>query len=161
MIKTLCRGMAATPKSHHCPPRSKWCTARQGVAQQDRVLPPAEPARRYPFPRAAAQDTIGHSSFCRGLPAAEQIITAQPDVQHVTLVEADQFFLLGCDGVWDVLSNQEACDFVLERLRPGASLNQIACELLDRCLASNPHDTRGIGCDNMTITIFDLGPGVS
>eukprot|EP00891_Asterochloris_glomerata_P002141 jgi/Astpho2/2141/Aster-03135 len=97
----------------------------------------------------------------RGLPAAEQIITAQPDVQHVTLVEADQFFLLGCDGVWDVLSNQEACDFVLERLRPGASLNQIACELLDRCLASNPHDTRGIGCDNMTFTIVVLGPGVS
>ncbi len=125
------------------------------------MLPPAEPARRYPFPRAAAQDTIGHSSLCRGLPAAEQIITAQPDVQHVTLVEADQFFLLGCDGVWDVLSNQEACDFVLERLRPGASLNQIACELLDRCLASNPHDTRGIGCDNMTFTIVVLGPGIS
>ena len=143
--------MAAIPKVIIAPFASSG-------AQQYTGLPPAEPARRCPFPLAAAHNPMG---FCRGLPAAQQIITAQPDVQHVTLVEADQFFLLGCDGVWDVLSNQEACDFVLERLQPGASLNQIACELLDRCLASNPHDTRGIGCDNMTFTIVVLGPGIS
>ena len=90
-----------------------------------------------------------------------QIITAQPDVQHVKLVEDDQFFLLACDGVWDVLTNQEACDFVLKRLQPGVGLPQIACELLDRCLASSPQETRGIGCDNMTATIVVLGPGLS
>lgn len=36
----------------------------------------------------------------------DQIITAQPDVKKITLCPQDQFFVLACDGVWDVMSNQ-------------------------------------------------------
>jgi serine/threonine protein phosphatase PrpC len=88
-----------------------------------------------------------------GLPAAEQIITAQPDVKKVTIQPDDEFFVLACDGVWDVCSNAEVVSFVKQRLTPTANLDHIAAELLDKCLASNPRDTRGIGCDNMTATI--------
>lgn len=40
------------------------------------------------------------------LPPADQIITAQPDIVKMELTPADRFFLLACDGVWDVMSNQ-------------------------------------------------------
>lgn len=92
------------------------------------------------------------------LPAAAQIITAEPDVQHIELNDDDQFFVLACDGVWDVMENQEVCDFVSERLRAGDSPKQVACDLLDACLASNPRDAKGIGCDNMTAQIIVLRP---
>jgi len=41
------------------------------------------------------------------LAASEQIITAQPDVRSVELTPQDRFLLLACDGVWDVLNNQQ------------------------------------------------------
>jgi serine/threonine protein phosphatase PrpC len=40
------------------------------------------------------------------LPPEAQIITAHPDVRVFELSSEDQFFLLACDGVWDVLSNE-------------------------------------------------------
>lgn len=91
-----------------------------------------------------------------GLPANEQIITAEPDVKHVVLTQTDPFFLLACDGVWDVMTNQQACDFVSQRLEQNRDLKTISSELLDACLASNPSETQGIGCDNMTAIIVKL-----
>ncbi|KAL0033360.1 hypothetical protein WJX77_005531 [Trebouxia sp. C0004] len=91
-----------------------------------------------------------------GLPANEQIITAEPDVKHVMLTGNDPFFLLACDGVWDVMTNQQACDFVSQRLQQDRDLKTISSELLDACLASNPSETQGIGCDNMTAIIVKL-----
>ena len=37
-----------------------------------------------------------------------QMITAQPDITVTPLTAADQFIILGCDGIWDCLSCQEA-----------------------------------------------------
>lgn len=91
-----------------------------------------------------------------GLPANEQIITAEPDVKHVVLTHNDPFFLLACDGVWDVMTNQQACEFVSERLEQNRDLKTISSELLDACLASNPSETQGVGCDNMTAIIVRL-----
>lgn len=41
------------------------------------------------------------------LSPAEQIITAEPDIASTVLVDGDRFLLLACDGIWDVLSNQQ------------------------------------------------------
>lgn len=51
-----------------------------------------------------------------------QIITAQPDVRAFELTSDDRFFVLACDGIWDVLSNQEAVDLVASLLEKGLSL---------------------------------------
>ena len=69
---------------------------------------------------------------------------------------SDEFLLLACDGVWDVMTNQQAVDFVRQRMGPDKTLSQITSELVDACMAADPKETRGIGCDNMTAMIVEL-----
>jgi protein phosphatase 1G len=87
------------------------------------------------------------------LPPKDQIITAHPDVRHTTLGPDDEFLVLACDGIWDVLSNQEVVDFVKASLEEGLSPEEAATKLLDHCVADDPREARGIGCDNMTAAI--------
>jgi protein phosphatase 1G len=79
------------------------------------------------------------------LDPAAQIITAEPDVEHVVLSAEDRFMVLACDGIWDVMSNQEVVTFVRERLDQGADPTDVSSELLNACLAKDPREARGIG----------------
>lgn len=90
------------------------------------------------------------------LPASEQIITAEPDVHKVVLQPEDRFFILACDGVWDVMTNQQAVDFVNQRLNQGQTIPEVCTALLDACLADDPKEAKGVGCDNMTVLIVLL-----
>ena len=87
---------------------------------------------------------------------AEQMITAYPDVTVHEIDPLDEFMIIGCDGIWDVLSNEEAVHFVRERLVQGLSPAQICEQVFDRCIATNPRETRGIGGDNMTCLIVQF-----
>lgn len=90
------------------------------------------------------------------LPDTEQMITALPDVRHLILNDKDEFMILACDGIWNVMSSQEAVDFVKEELKSGTqSLSQICENLFDFCLAPNTEGD-GTGCDNMTCIIVSL-----
>jgi protein phosphatase 1G len=86
-----------------------------------------------------------------------QVITAEPDVRHFSLSEGDAFLLLACDGVWDVLGNQEAVDVARRALEGEAGSPAAAAEaLLDACLSPDPRLSRGAGCDNMTAAVVVL-----
>jgi serine/threonine protein phosphatase PrpC len=37
----------------------------------------------------------------------EQMVTAVPEIRQMHLEPGDDFLLLACDGIWDVLTNQE------------------------------------------------------
>jgi len=89
------------------------------------------------------------------LPPEEQMVTASPDIVTEKLQRDDEFIILACDGIWDVLSNQEAVDFVRERLQAGKTPKQICEDACDHCLAE---DTGGCGkgCDNMSIVVAVL-----
>jgi len=87
------------------------------------------------------------------LPPEQQIICSTPDVLTEQRTPEDEFLILACDGVWDVLTNQEACDFVRERLLKGMDVAQVGVELLDRCLSPDPQKTDGLGTDNMTAVV--------
>lgn len=82
-----------------------------------------------------------------------QIITAEPDIEQTTLEHGDEFLVLACDGIWDVMTNQQVVDFVRQGLQNGKSCKDVASDILDHCLATDPKENRGIGCDNMTCCI--------
>jgi hypothetical protein len=94
------------------------------------------------------------------LPSA-QMITAEPDIRILDITEEDEFFILACDGIWDALTNQAACDFVRERvLKQHLSLDQVIHEVMKRCIANNPRESQGIGGDNMTFLLVWLQPSL-
>jgi len=90
------------------------------------------------------------------LPREDQVISGDPDITETAIEPNDKFFILACDGIWDCLTNQEACDFVTKRLDVGMDLTQIVQEMCHHCVADDPRTSQGIGGDNMTCLIVLL-----
>eukprot|EP00747_Dinoflagellata_sp_TGD_P218233 gnl/TRDRNA2_/TRDRNA2_90516_c0_seq1.p1 gnl/TRDRNA2_/TRDRNA2_90516_c0~~gnl/TRDRNA2_/TRDRNA2_90516_c0_seq1.p1 ORF type:complete len:367 (+),score=36.75 gnl/TRDRNA2_/TRDRNA2_90516_c0_seq1:42-1103(+) len=94
----------------------------------------------------------------------DQMVCSTPDIVTLQRDSADEFLVLACDGVWEMLKNQEVVDFIRNRLSHGAAneeagqalLSGIAEDLLDRCLSPNLSQTGGLGGDNMTAIIVVL-----
>ena len=82
----------------------------------------------------------------------EQLISAMPDVKVIPFENDDAYILMGCDGVWEILSDDEICKFVKDRMASEKTLSTILGELLDKCLA--PDTTQGVGCDNMSAVLI-------
>ncbi|CAG9336276.1 unnamed protein product [Blepharisma stoltei] len=91
----------------------------------------------------------------RSIPPKDQIISAYPDIRRETLTPNDEFMVLACDGVWDMLTSQQCVSFVRERINT-KPLQQIIEEMLDRCLAPSVGANAGLGCDNMTAIIVQF-----
>merc|ERR1719433_1562830 len=89
------------------------------------------------------------------------MICSTPDVHMFRREAGDEFLIVACDGIWDVLGSQDAVDFVHERLpqriKSGRPLSGIMEELLDHCLSPDLSLTNGLGGDNMTamLVVFD------
>lgn len=92
-----------------------------------------------------------------GISPPNQMITAEPDIKQVELEPDDEFIILGCDGIWDCVTNEEAVQYVRERIDIKTPA-EIGIELLDEIISDDPRTTAGIGGDNMTIMIVDLQP---
>mmetsp|Transcript_90553 Transcript_90553/g.286922 ORF Transcript_90553/g.286922 Transcript_90553/m.286922 type:complete len:366 (-) Transcript_90553:138-1235(-) len=95
----------------------------------------------------------------------EQMVCCTPEVQTFRREAGDEFLIVACDGIWDVLSSQEAVDFVhgrlSERLRAGLPLSGLMEEMLDRCVSPDLALTNGLGGDNMTAMLVVLHGGGS
>lgn len=74
-----------------------------------------------------------------GFSACEQLVSPEPDVNVLERDRSggtsDEFLLLACDGIFDVMTNQELCDFIRSRLRVTNRLDVIANQILDSCLS--------------------------
>lgn len=82
----------------------------------------------------------------------EQIVSALPDVRIHPLTPDWEFIVLACDGIWDVMCNEEVASFVRVRIVHGMEPEDICEELMTRCLAPDGQ-MGGLGCDNMTVVI--------
>jgi serine/threonine protein phosphatase PrpC len=87
------------------------------------------------------------------------IAVSHLDVHRLTLCDADEFIILGCDGIWDCLTNEKAVEFVRSRIQD-KSPTEIGVEMLKTIISVDPRSTQGIGGDNMTIMIVDLQPQI-
>ncbi|KAE9609985.1 hypothetical protein Lal_00006559 [Lupinus albus] len=76
-------------------------------------------------------------------------LIADPDVQMVTLTEEDEFLIIGCDGIWDVMSSQYAVSLARRRLRRHDDPQQCARELVKEALRLNTSD-------NLTVIVICL-----
>jgi len=94
------------------------------------------------FPHPSLFSSFIHGLYLRGrnfyekssklLLQSKQIVTSEPDVVESTVTEEWEFILLACDGIWDVMSNQQVCDFILKRLALNMQPENICEELMDR-----------------------------
>lgn len=98
-------------------------------------------------------------------PPEEQLVVATPEVRHASLDDASEFLILACDGIWEMLTNDQVVDFVEQGALQGQSPKEICESLCDRCLAPYREHTMD-GLDNMSvIAVFlqkeaaELAPG--
>lgn len=76
---------------------------------------------------------------------------------RLELNDTDEFIIIGCDGIWDCLSNEKAVEFVATRIQDYTP-SEIGTMMLNFIISPDPRQTQGIGGDNMTILIIDLQP---
>ncbi|MGH0169665.1 UNVERIFIED_CONTAM: hypothetical protein FKN15_071408 [Acipenser sinensis] len=82
----------------------------------------------------------------------EQLVSPEPEVYEIERSELeDQFIILACDGIWDVMANEELCDFVRSRLEVTDDLEKVCNEIVDTCLYKGSRD-------NMSVVLICL-PG--
>ncbi|XP_052203823.1 probable protein phosphatase 2C 13 [Diospyros lotus] len=67
-------------------------------------------------------------------------LTAEPEVGQIMLTEDDEFLIVACDGIWDVMSNEIAVSLVRRALRRHDDPQQCARELVNEALRLNATD---------------------
>jgi len=91
-----------------------------------------------------------------GLPPTEQLVSAEPDLSVMDRSAEDEFLILACDGVWDVMTNEEVVAYIHSRLLINDDLQKVCEELLETCLAKGSRD-------NMSVILitFPAAPKIS
>ena len=120
-------GMPSTPNRDHAGTTLPGTTAPGGSKGRAKPTKPAKPVRP---------------------PSA---LSALPDVTGRELRPSDAFVLLGCDGLWDVLSDQQACEIVDTVLRDSGADVQAACDQLVQAAVQSADCT-----DNVTAVLVLL-----
>ncbi|XP_017789773.1 PREDICTED: protein phosphatase 1B-like [Habropoda laboriosa] len=75
----------------------------------------------------------------------EQLVSPEPEIfvrdrddQH------DEFLVLACDGIWDVMNNEELCNFIHSRLLLTDNLEAVTNQVIDTCLYKGSRDNMSI-----------------
>uniref|UniRef100_A0A8B9L3A1 protein-serine/threonine phosphatase n=1 Tax=Astyanax mexicanus TaxID=7994 RepID=A0A8B9L3A1_ASTMX len=74
----------------------------------------------------------------------EQLVSPEPEVYEIKREEDDEFVVLACDGIWDVMTNEELCDFVRSRLEVTEDLERVCNEIVDTCLYKGSRDNMSV-----------------
>lgn len=82
---------------------------------------------------------------------SEQLVSPEPEISVVPRRDdEDEFIVIGCDGIWDVMSNEEVADYIRSRMLLSDDLVRICSDLLDTCLAKGSRD-------NMSVILVTFG----
>ncbi|ODV58600.1 type 2C protein phosphatase PTC4 [Ascoidea rubescens DSM 1968] len=86
----------------------------------------------------------------------ETQVTVEPEIiYHELNYSKDEFFILACDGIWDIFRNNEIIKFIKRELQQNSSLDKINEKIIEKILNST-NSSKGIGYDNMTLIIIAL-----
>jgi len=96
----------------------------------------ASPAGARATSPAAARPPAAHPAAHAAAHARATALSAEPEFTVRRLSPDDHFVVIACDGLWDVLSDADACKHVLDALRKGLSYQQACDKLVDGVLHS-------------------------
>ncbi|XP_065661895.1 protein phosphatase 1A isoform X2 [Hydra vulgaris] len=91
-----------------------------------------------------------------GFSQTEQLVSPEPDIITVQRSSDDEFLIIACDGVWDVMSNEEVVDYIRARLKVHQCLEKVCEELLETCLAKGSRDNM-----SAILVVFPAAPQLS
>ena len=97
--------------------------------------------------RLAVSRAIGDNMF-KHIDKNKSPLISIPEINEFVLSNKDKYIVLACDGLWDVMSNQEVVNFI--NLKNGLDLNLIAKQLVEHAIY-NLHSS-----DNVTVFIIIL-----
>ncbi|KAF4322382.1 hypothetical protein BBO99_00002964 [Phytophthora kernoviae] len=81
----------------------------------------------------------------------QQLVTSEPCVRVQRRDQADEFLVLCCDGIYDVMSNDQLRKFIRSKLKNGVkNPKDISEMLLDECLSKGSRDNM-----SAVIVLFD------
>lgn len=87
----------------------------------------------------------------------EQLVSPEPEITITKRdPSGDQFLLLACDGIFDVMTNEDVIDFVSKQLKLTSDLSKICSTLIDLCLNKNSRDNMSV-----VLVTFPAAPEVS
>ncbi|KAL8244538.1 hypothetical protein R6Q59_010796 [Mikania micrantha] len=94
-------------------------------------------------------------------PSYTSPLIAMPDVRQTVLTDDDEFLIIACDGIWDVMSNQEAVGFVRRHLRLYDDPDCCARELVNQALRRDTSDnlTAIVVCFSSASALASTSPG--
>ncbi|KAK9270413.1 hypothetical protein L1049_025992 [Liquidambar formosana] len=78
-------------------------------------------------------------------------LSAEPELQETLLSEDDEFLIMGCDGLWDVMSSQCAVSMARKELMLHNDPERCSRELVREALKRNT-------CDNLTVIVVCFSP---
>ncbi|XP_076392414.1 protein phosphatase 1B isoform X2 [Megachile rotundata] len=75
----------------------------------------------------------------------EQLVSPEPEIfVRDRDDEHDEFLVLACDGIWDVMNNEDLCNFIHSRLLLTDDLEAVTNQVIDTCLYKGSRDNMSI-----------------
>ncbi|KAL4575396.1 hypothetical protein LXL04_022239 [Taraxacum kok-saghyz] len=78
-------------------------------------------------------------------------LSSEPELQEILLLPEDEFVIMGCDGLWDVMSSQCAVTIARKELMIHNDPERCSRELVREALKRNT-------CDNLTVIVVCFSP---
>ncbi|XP_029127692.1 probable protein phosphatase 2C 47 [Cajanus cajan] len=82
----------------------------------------------------------------KGSKGSKSPLSSEPELEEIVLTEEDEFLIIGCDGLWDVMSSQCAVTMVRRELMQHNDPTTCAKVLVAEALQRNT-------CDNLTVVV--------
>lgn len=84
----------------------------------------------------------------------KDLVIGLPFTTRTEISRRDEFMILACDGVWDVISDQQACEFVSDIFKDQKATPQMAAKKLCGLAMQN------MTTDNVTVMVVKFDPRV-